>query len=262
MPCPYAGNAALVPAMSHSSPVAGSLSAHPHAVIFADTCFHALPDRALYWPDQRALLIADLHLEKGSWYAQRGQMLPPFDSQATLERLEALVDWLNPRSIWALGDSFHDAAGLDRMNSAATMAIARIAAGREMIWIAGNHDAAAPLPGDRIEEAVLHGIVLRHEADRGETRPEISGHFHPKLRIAGTRRPCFVLDHQRMILPAFGALTGGLDADDPAIRHLFASDASAIVPTRERACRFALTTKAAKRPSTRRHVAGMSHPAE
>jgi DNA ligase-associated metallophosphoesterase len=262
MPCPHAGNAARVPAMSHSSPVAGTLSAHPHSFTFAGACFHALPDRALYWPEQRALLVADLHLEKGSWYAQRGQLLPPFDSQATLERLEALVDRLNPRSIWALGDSFHDSAGPDRLANAAIAAIARMAAGRAMIWIAGNHDGAAALPGDRADEAVLGGIVLRHEADPSETRPEISGHFHPKLRIAGSRRPCFVLDHQRMILPAFGALTGGLDADDPAIRKLFASDARAIVPTRERACSFALTTALSKRPSPHHHVAGMSHPAE
>lgn len=230
--------------------------------MFADTCFHALPDRALYWPDQRALLVADLHLEKGSWYAQRGQMLPPFDSQATLDRLQSLVDRIQPQTIWALGDSFHDAAGPGRLERTATASISRIVAGREMIWIAGNHDAAAALPGERVEEAVLGGIILRHEADPAETRPEISGHFHPKLRIAGSRRPCFVMDRRRMILPAFGALTGGLDVDHPAIRRLFPADASAIVPTADRACRFALTPAVARRSSARRFVAGMSHVAE
>lgn len=228
-----------------------------HAFEFAGHRLFALTDHALYWPARRALLVADLHLEKASWFARSGQMLPPYDSAATLMRLESLVDATDAQEIWALGDSFHDAAGPDRLSVAATGTLARLSRTRRLVWIAGNHDAAANLPGERVEEADLDGLILRHEAEPGEARPEISGHFHPKLRVAtasrSVSRPCLVVSGSRIILPAFGALTGGLDVQSPAIMALFPDGGEALVPTRSRLLRFPLSGAAnrAKRAARR-----------
>jgi len=220
-----------------------------HDFDFAGHRLTLLPDRALFWPTRRALLVADLHLEKASWYAWHGQMLPPFDSQATLTRLAALADATDAAEIWALGDSFHDAIGPDRLSADATDLLARVAKGRRLVWIAGNHDAAADLPGERCEEALVDGLVLRHEAQDDEQRPELSGHFHPKLRVAtkarSLSRPCAVMSAGRIILPAFGALTGGLDVHDPAIRRLFPDGAEAMVATQAQLLRFPLYSEQA-----------------
>ncbi len=166
-------------------------------------------------------------------------MLPPFDSDDTLERLSRLAATWQPAEIWALGDSFHDDHGPGRLSDAAMAMIARLAEGRRFVWITGNHDDAAAMPGERIAMAMVDGIVLRHEADPAETRPEISGHFHPKLRLRGRpARPCFAVSPGRLILPAFGALTGGMDVADPVVRGRLGHDAAALVPTRERLLRF------------------------
>ncbi len=230
-----------------------------HRFTFAGRTFCALADRALYWPDRRALLVADLHFEKASWYAASGQMLPPFDSRATCERLLELVERVDPLEIWALGDNFHDNAGPERIDAQSLSLIERIGTGRSIHWIAGNHDVSARLPGERIEEALVDGIILRHEALPGEARPEISGHFHPKLRVRtavrGVARPCFVCDGQRIILPAFGALTGGLDATDPAIRQLMGAGGEALIATSDRLLRFVLHDPAARRPARRAKAA-------
>jgi uncharacterized protein len=221
-----------------------------HDFTFAGRGFAALPERALYWPVRRALLVADLHFEKASWFARTGQMLPPFDSRATCAALLALVERVDPAEIWALGDSFHDNAGPERIDRGSIDLLARIGAGRAIHWIAGNHDGAADLPGERIEEAEVDGIILRHEALPGEARPEISGHYHPKLHvrtaIRSMARPCFVCDGGRLILPAFGALTGGLDATDPAISGLFAGGSEALVATQDKLLRFPLSPRAAR----------------
>jgi DNA ligase-associated metallophosphoesterase len=215
-----------------------------HCFDFAGHQLCLMADRALFWPARRALLVADLHLEKASWYAATGQMLPPYDSQATLMRLTALAELTDAMEIWALGDSFHDAVGPERLPVAAKSALDTLATGRRIIWIAGNHDAAAALPGDRYEEAEVDGLVLRHEARLDETRPELSGHFHPKVRIATAARtlsrPCAVAGPSRLILPAFGALTGGLDVTSPAIRALFANGGEAMVATRSNLLRLPL----------------------
>lgn len=214
-----------------------------HVYDFAGHRFELIDD-AVHWPAQGALLVADLHLEKASWYARLGQYLPPYDSAATLARLHALAERTGVTSIWCLGDSFHDASGPARLTSPARAQLGALSARVTMRWITGNHDSAAELPGERHNEAVVAGVILRHEAVRGESAPELSGHFHPKLRVAGAgrtiARPCFVADAQRMILPAFGALTGGLDAHDPAIRSLFADDARAMIATPARVLHFAL----------------------
>lgn len=218
------------------------------AFTFAGRTFHAI-ERALYWPERRALLVADLHFEKASWFARGGQMLPPFDSRATCEALLALVERLDPIEIWALGDSFHDDDGPGRIDEASLAMLARIGRGRRLVWIAGNHDEGADLPGERHDELVIDGIVLRHEALPDEERPEISGHFHPKIRVKTAQRsvsrPCYVCDGHRIILPAFGSLTGGLDAGDPAITGLLSDGAEALIPAAGRLLRFAVSGQTA-----------------
>ncbi|MGB3722413.1 MAG: ligase-associated DNA damage response endonuclease PdeM [Pacificimonas sp.] len=210
-----------------------------------------LRDAALYWPARRALLLADLHLEKASWYAARGQMLPPYDSLKTLEDVERVVSATGARELWCLGDSFHDAKGCDRLPDDARALLESLTARVAWTWITGNHDPLAAegvyeLCGGRIvEEIEVDGLLLRHEAEPGETRPELSGHFHPKLRMrtrrGGVSRRCFVVSDRKIILPAFGALTGGLDAGAPPIlKAMGAGGANALIPTRDKLLRFPL----------------------
>ncbi len=214
--------------------------------MFGDHRFVPLADAALFWPARHALLVADLHFEKASWYAERGQLLPPYDSVETLARLQALVAQTGARELWCLGDSFHDVGGVERMPAPARAALAGLTGTLDWTWVVGNHDPVlAEVVGGRvIDEAEVEGVVLRHEALAGEARPEISGHFHPKLRITvrGRRiaRRCFVQTDRKIILPAFGALTGGLDASDPAIVRAVGGPAQALVPTADRLLRFPL----------------------
>ncbi|MEA3029136.1 MAG: uncharacterized protein QOJ53_90 [Sphingomonadales bacterium] len=204
----------------------------------------ALAQGALFWPARRALLVADLHLEKASWFAQGGQMLPPYDSIATLADLNALAAATGAQEIWCLGDSFHDAHGCDRLPAEARGLLTALTAATRWTWIVGNHDPgfADHCGGEIVEEAEVDGLILRHEADRAETRPELSGHFHPKLRIAHrgrlVSRRCFVATATKLILPAFGSLTGGLDAHHPEIVRAVGSGAQALVPVRDRLLRF------------------------
>lgn len=214
---------------------------------FAGHAFLALPEAALYWPAQRALLVADLHFEKASWYARFGQFLPPHDSQATLDVIEALVARTGAQAVWSLGDSFHDADGADRLPARARDRLYALTARLDWVWITGNHDVdMRSMPGGRrMTEAQVDGIWLRHEAAADDPRPEISGHFHPKLRLSvGGRhvsRRCFVGSATKLILPAFGALTGGLDAGHGEIRRAVGPDAAALVPVADRLLRFPLS---------------------
>jgi DNA ligase-associated metallophosphoesterase len=186
---------------------------------------------ALWVPNQRTLIAADLHLEKGSAFAARGQMLPPYDSRATLDRLEAEIEALSPAAVVLLGDSFHDAKSVGRMATDDRVRLNRLAAGRDWIWLEGNHDIAAlagaidDLVGEVVETMALGSLRLIHEPQPGEQPGEIAGHLHPAARVSahgrGVRRPCFVTDGRRAVLPAFGAFTGGLDVRDPAIAGLF-----------------------------------------
>jgi len=213
---------------------------------FATHAFLALPQGALFWPARRALLVADLHFEKASWFAGHGQMLPPYDSIATLAELEVLVATTGAHEVWCLGDSFHDSAGCDRLPERAREMLTALTDATCWTWITGNHDPALVdrCGGAVVEEAVVDGVVLRHEAERGETRPEMSGHFHPKLRITvrGRRvaRRCFVATADKIILPAFGSLTGGLDADHPEIVKAVGRGAQALVALEDRLLRFPL----------------------
>lgn len=177
--------------------------------------------RALYWPREAALLVADLHLEKASFFAAHGQLLPPYDSRETLERLAEAIRLTGARRVFCLGDNFHDAEGAARLEQHAAGMLDALTRATDWVWVAGNHDLGAVPCGTAVEELVTSGLVLRHEALAGESRPELSGHFHPRLRVAvrgrSVARPCAVASERKLILPAFGALTGGMDAGDPAI---------------------------------------------
>ena len=208
--------------------------------------FRALPQGALYWPARRALLVADLHLEKASWFAGRGQMLPPYDSMATLADLAALVAATAAEEVWCLGDSFHDVGGCDRLPPAARETLTGLTAATRWTWITGNHDRAYVdrCGGAVADEVTVEGIVLRHEAEAREPRPEMSGHFHPKLRVRVrgklVSRRCFVATARKLIFPAFGALTGGLDATHPEIVRAAGAPAEALVAVADRLLRFPL----------------------
>jgi len=211
---------------------------------FAGRDFVALADGALFWPAQGALLVADLHFEKASWFAGSGQFLPPYDSLATLSDIEALIAATRARALWCLGDSFHDSAGAARLSPEARGLLDRLTARVDWCWITGNHDAALdPAIGGRlVDEAEVDGVMLRHAARAGDRAPEISGHFHPKFSatVRGRRvaRRCFVASANKLILPAFGALTGGLDARHAEIRRIAGPGAEALVPLPDRLLRF------------------------
>lgn len=213
---------------------------------FAGHALAALPEGALFWPARRALLVADLHFEKASWFARFGQMLPPYDSIATLSALAKLVESTEAAEIWCLGDSFHDAAGCERLSPHAQQVLRGLTASRRWTWITGNHDSGMVdrCGGEVVAEAMVNGLVLRHEAESRETRPELSGHFHPKLRVRvrgrSVSRRCFVATASKLILPAFGALTGGLDAAHPEIVRAVGRDAEALVAVEDRLLRFPL----------------------
>ena len=225
---------------------------------FADEDWLLGADRWLFRPRDRALLVADLHLEKASFFARHGQMLPPYDSRATLERVACAIRETGARRVFCLGDNFHDDAGPARLEPHAAGMLAALTRAVEWVWIVGNHDANADAAegGALVEEIEVGGVVLRHRARRGETRPELSGHYHPRLRIEahGKRiaRPCLVASRDeagggRMILPAFGALTGGMDAADPAILGALqpACAIDALVPAGGRVAQFPLWRAAA-----------------
>ena len=199
---------------------------------------------ALWVLNHNTLIAADLHLEKGSAFAARGQMLPPYDSRATLDRLEAEIDALQPAAVVLLGDSFHDSKSIARMAPDDSARLHQLAAGRDWIWLEGNHDIRAlagaldQLPGEVTETLSLGALRLIHEPQPGVRPGEIAGHLHPAARVAahgrGVRRPCFVTDGRRAVLPAFGAFTGGLDVRDPAIAGLFAEPPMAAVLGRDK----------------------------
>ena len=221
---------------------------------FAGEEFVLTKGRALYWPRERALLVADLHLEKASFYARHGQPLPPYDSRETLERLALAIRETDARRVFTLGDNFHDSSGPERLEPHAAGMLAALTRATDWVWITGNHDAAMEMQagGMLAEELEIAGMVLRHQAQAGETRPELSGHFHPRLQVTvrdrHIRRPCAVASRGvgnhggRMILPAFGALTGGMDAADPAILSAMqpALAIDALLPAGGRLARFPL----------------------
>ena len=194
-------------------------------IVLAGIPLLADPSGALYWPDQGLLAVADLHLEKGSSYAARGQLLPPYDTPETLSRLGRLVAYYAPRCVVALGDSFHDGGGPARLSDDDRDNLRKLQRGRDWIWITGNHD---PDPADNIggtfkETLTIGALIFRHLPTG--TPNEICGHLHPVARIAhrgrAVSRRCFAADATRMVMPAFGAFTGGLNVRDAAFADLF-----------------------------------------
>lgn len=184
---------------------------------------------ALWWEAEQTLVVSDLHLEKASSYAQRGVMLPPYDTAVTLDRLAAVMEHFQPARVISLGDSFHDEDGAMRMSLACQTRLAMLQLGREWIWISGNHDprGSAGLFGDHTQEAEFGSLVFRHEPTSGMVMGEIAGHLHPVGRIRrhgrSVRRTCFAGDGTRLVLPAFGSLTGGLNVLEDAWTPLFES---------------------------------------
>jgi DNA ligase-associated metallophosphoesterase len=186
------------------------------------------PGGAAYSARHRTLVFADLHLEKGSSYARGGQFLPPYDSRATLLRMARAMARHDPARVVALGDSFHDGNAPARLGAEERALLAALSAAADFIWIAGNHDPRPPgwLGGEVVECYAMGGLLLRHEPQAAPAPGEVAGHLHPCARVAkwgrSVRRRCFVSDGLRLVLPSFGAYTGGLDVAAPAIAALFA----------------------------------------
>ncbi|MCZ0962007.1 ligase-associated DNA damage response endonuclease PdeM [Paracoccus benzoatiresistens] len=191
-----------------------------HAFDFAGHALEARPSGALYWPERRWLVVADLHLGKSERMARRGgSLLPPYEVLATLDRLEAEIVATDPAAVVSLGDGFDDDAAALALPDMLCDRLRGMAWGRRWIWVSGNHDPAPVcprLPGETVDE-LTNGLVLRHQAGQG---PDVSGHFHPCVRLAGDRRRCFLVGRDHLILPAFGAYTGGLAIDSPALSAL------------------------------------------
>ena len=196
-----------------------------HVVGIAGAAMAADPSGALYWPEHGLIAVADLHLEKGSSFASRGQLLPPYDSAATLARLAKLIAHYAPRAVVALGDNFHDGGGPARLGAEDRESLRALQRGRDWIWLTGNHD---PEPADSIGGAfhdsfALGAITFRHKPTGASN--EIAGHLHPVARVShrgsAVRRRCFAADDKRVVMPAFGAFTGGLNVRHAAFADLF-----------------------------------------
>ncbi len=185
---------------------------------------------ALFWPSEDALIIADMHLEKGSHFARRGQLLPPYDTRATLLALAEVIDKYDAENIITLGDSFHDQEGPARMQPKDREILAILQDDCDWYWVTGNHDPVLPetIGGHILNELIIGGLTLRHEPAIGPVTHEVAGHMHPAAKISlyghTLRRPCFIGNGRRMVLPAFGAYTGGLNVLDAAFEPLFGRD--------------------------------------
>lgn len=192
---------------------------------------HADCAGALYWAEESLLVVADLHLEKGSSFARRGMLLPPYDTTETLARLARLIAHYAPRRVIALGDNFHDGGGPARLSVADRTSLAALQRGRDWIWIAGNHDPdpAEGIGGVFAATLSVGGLTFRHEPTRAAPAGEIAGHLHPVARIVqrgrAVSRRCFAADGKRMVMPAFGAYTGGLNVRDRAFFAVFGTRA-------------------------------------
>ncbi len=200
-----------------------------HTFQLAATTLHALPSGALYWPDAGLLTVSDLHFGKSDRLARRGgALLPPYETQATLTKLDADIEATQARHVLCLGDSFDDTTAADTLDPANKLWLTRLMAGRDWTWISGNHDSGPlDLGGSHRAELRLGTLTFRHIAT--PKTPEISGHYHPKARLAGQSRRCFLIDTARIIMPAYGTYTGGLMCDDPAFSALMGPRAIAVL---------------------------------
>ena len=190
----------------------------------------ALPSGALFWAAKGLLCVSDLHLGKSERLARRGGgLLPPYDSLATLSRLGDDLERTGADRVICLGDSFDDLAAGAALGGAERETLARLMAGREWVWVEGNHDPGPlEIGGTHLGEVILEGLVFRHEA-QSRSVPEVSGHYHPKHRLGGTARPCFLIDSGRVILPTYGTYTGGLYSEAAALVALMEPGALAVL---------------------------------
>ncbi len=185
---------------------------------------------ALYWPGESTLIVADLHLEKASAHAARGTLLPPYDTRETLERLAVVIERYEPQIVIALGDSLHDCGAAERISSRDRAALAILQEDRRWIWVTGNHDPEieASLGGEVVDALDVGGLRFVHLPTPGHATHEIAGHLHPAARLSlyghTLRRPCFIGNRLRLVVPAFGAFTGGLNVLDTAFLPLFGND--------------------------------------
>ncbi len=189
----------------------------------------ALPSGALYWPDENLLTVSDLHFGKAERLARRGgSLLPPYENRATLQKLDHDIETTDPAHVLCLGDSFDDLTAADHLPDDDVLWLTRLMAGRRWTWVEGNHDAGpVELGGSHRAELTLQGLAFRHIAT-AQTR-EISGHYHPKASLPGRAAPCFLIDTARVILPAYGAYTGGLRVGHPDLDALMQPRALAVL---------------------------------
>lgn len=207
-----------------------------YAFILHQTPVVALPHALLWLPRSRTLIASDLHFEKGSAFAAKGALLPPFDTAETLARLQSVIDVLNPELLIALGDSFHDVNADGRLHNDDKDHLLALSRATPTIWIEGNHDPEVPswLKGQRCASIAHDGLFFTHEPS-GAVAGEVAGHLHPCARLTGAsgrsvRRRCFISDGRTLVMPAFGAFTGGLNVRDQAFDNLFSAPAIALVP--------------------------------
>lgn len=204
------------------------------AFSFAGQTLRALPSGALWWPDQKLLCVSDLHLGKSERMARRGgSILPPYDSQNTLNKLSAYIEITGAETVICLGDSFDDLDASQSLQTSETLHISTLQAGRHWIWIEGNHDPGPiELGGVHLAEWRCETLTFRHIA-RPDAQGEVSGHYHPKatlrVRSRAITRPAFLVDKHRVVLPAFGTYTGGLRSTDPVLANLMHPDSVAIL---------------------------------
>ena len=201
-----------------------------HALFFHGQTLHLMPSGALYWPARKTLAVSDLHLGKSERLARRGgTLLPPYETQATLEKLDRDLGATGAETVICLGDSFDDLAAADAIEETSRLWLLRLMAGKDWTWITGNHDPGPiDLGGTHRAELKSLPFTFRHIAEPQE-RAEISGHYHPKVSLAGQSRPCFLADAARLILPAYGTYTGGLRSKHSSLATLMAKDALAIL---------------------------------
>src|SRR3954463_6000056 len=216
-PTPFASFSRLPDAAAHGRVMVNGVTLHADCL------------GALYWHEDGALILADLHLEKGSSFARRGQLLPPYDTAETLARLARLIARCAPRTVIALGDNFHDGDGPGRLSAHDRASLAALQRGRDWIWIAGNHD---PDPADGIGGSfggalAGGGLVFRHEPTGA--KGEVAGHLHPVARVIGrgrtVSRRCFASDGVTLLMPAYGAFAGGLNVRHRAFAGVFGTPA-------------------------------------
>ncbi len=207
------------------------MTAHPFT--FAGLHLQAFPSGALWIAAEKTLVVSDLHFGKSDRIARRGgTLIPPYENTDTLERLDADISKHSPAKVICLGDSFDDLDGVAALDDSHRATLTRLQAGRQWIWIEGNHDPGpVDVGGTHRAEVEIGNVAFRHIAT--PATPEVSGHYHPKLAITGRSRPCFVYDKTRLILPAYGTYTGGLSAQHPDLRNLFADHAIAVMTGRK-----------------------------